>query len=82
MVLGRVDALRAKLNVGTADPRSKFIGGLLPLKVGQELEYWPFEGEYWEDELGGYVYNIESVCGKGANRGSDKDAAPAAGEGD
>lgn len=74
MVLGRVDALRAKLNVGTADPRAKFIGGLTELKVGQEIEYWPFEGEYWEDELGGYVYNIDSICGKGANRGSDKDA--------
>ena len=72
MVLGRVDALRAKLNVGTADPRAKFIGGLTPLNVGEELEYWPFEGEYWEDELGGYIYNIDAVCGKGPNRGSDK----------
>ncbi len=77
MVLGRVDALRAKLNVGTADPRAKFIGGLTELKVGQELEYWPFEGEYWEDELGGYVYNIDSVCSKGKpgdkGKGGDKD---------
>ncbi len=65
MVLGRVDALRAKLKVGTADKKANFIGGLQELNVSQDLEYWPFEGEYWEDELGGYVYNIESICGKG-----------------
>ena len=30
-------------------------------------------GEYWEDELGGYVYNLESMCdaGKG-KKGGDK----------
>ncbi len=65
MVLGRVDALRAKLKVGTADKKANFIGGLQELNVSQDLEYWPFEGEYWEDELGGYVYNIDSICGKG-----------------
>ena len=62
MVLGRVDAMRARLKVGTADKRANFIGGLQALNVGQDLEYWPFEGEYWEDELGGYVYNIGSTC--------------------
>ncbi len=24
--------------------------------------YWPFDGEYWQDELGYYFYNIESKC--------------------
>ena len=76
MVLGRVDALRAKLKVGTADKKANFIGGLQALNVSQDLEYWPFEGEYWEDELGGYVYNIESVCGK-----SDASAKADAGKG-
>lgn len=70
MVLGRVDALRAQLKVGTADKKTNFIGGLQELNVSQDLEYWPFEGEYWEDELGGYVYNIESVCGKGGDGGA------------
>lgn len=74
MVLGRVDAMRAKLKVPTADKRANFIGGLAPLEVGQEVEYWPFEGEYWEDELGGYIYNIESLCGKdGRKKANDKD---------
>ena len=70
MVLGRVDALRAQLKVGTADKKANFIGGLQSLNVTQDLEYWPFEGEYWEDELGGYVYNIESLCAKGGDGGA------------
>lgn len=74
MVLGRVDAMRAKLKVPQADRKANFIGGLTPLQVGQELEYWPFEGEYWEDELGGYIYNIESLCGKdGRKKAVDRD---------
>jgi hypothetical protein len=33
--------------------------------LNQTLEYWPFEGEYWEDELGFYVYNLDSLCRAG-----------------
>lgn len=65
MVLGRVDSLREKLQVGTGGSKVNFIGGLTELNVSQEIEYWPFEGEYWEDELGHYQYNLESLCGKG-----------------
>lgn len=72
MVLGRVDALREKLKVGSADKKANFIGGLQELNIGQDLEYWPFEGEYWEDELGGYVYNLESKCNAGAKKGGKK----------
>ena len=75
MVLGRVDALRAQLKVGTADKKANFIGGLQELNVSQDLEYWPFEGEYWEDELGGYVYNIDSLCGKGGDGGNGGNGA-------
>lgn len=62
MLLNRVDALRASLQVSTAEKRINFIGGFQILNIGQELEYWPFQGEYWEDELGYYVYNIDSSC--------------------
>jgi tetratricopeptide (TPR) repeat protein len=45
--------------------------GMRPLSLKDELEYWPFEGEWWEDELGGYVYNIDSQCGaKKSEKGS------------
>ncbi|MCB0418388.1 MAG: tetratricopeptide repeat protein [Bdellovibrionaceae bacterium] len=31
-------------------------------KVFAGYHYWPFQGEYWEDELGSYVYTTESSC--------------------
>lgn len=46
--------------------------GMRPLNLKQQLEYWPFEGEYWEDELGAYVYNIDSKCGGGPKKGKAK----------
>ncbi len=30
--------------------------------VASGYEFWPFLGEYWEDELGAYVYTTESSC--------------------
>ena len=24
--------------------------------------YYPFDGEYWEDELGFYFFNVENLC--------------------
>jgi len=62
MLLNRVDALRASLRVSTAEKRINFIGGFQTLNLSQELEYWPFQSEYWEDELGYYVYNLDSSC--------------------
>ncbi len=67
-MLSVVDSLRSQLNISTADKRATFIGGMQELNVGDQLEYWPFEGEYWEDELGGYVYNIGSECKKGNDK--------------
>ena len=64
LLLGKVDNLRKKLNIESAGKKGNFIGGMRSLDINQDLEYWPFEGEYWEDELGGYVYNIPSKCKK------------------
>jgi hypothetical protein len=25
-------------------------------------EYWPFDGEYWPDEIGYYRYTIKNAC--------------------
>ena len=30
--------------------------------VGENYHFWPYLGEYWEDELGAYVYTTESSC--------------------
>lgn len=64
VLLGKLDTLRRQLNIKTVSKKEDFIGGMQTLVVGQKLEFWPFEGEYWEDELGGYVYNIASFCKK------------------
>ena len=65
MQLGKLAKLRSLISVGQDDKRIEFIGGLQKLNINQTLEYWPFEGEYWEDELGFYVYNMESLCDAG-----------------
>ena len=64
LLLGRVDKLRSLLKVHTAEKKTHFIGGMKELARKSELEFWPFENEYWEDELGGYVYDIVSSCKK------------------
>ena len=80
MALGRVDELREKLAPGTSPSKAQFIGGLQPLNISQDLEYWPFEGEYWEDELGGYVYNLDSECSKGKEKDGVSDGSGKGGD--
>lgn len=62
MLSGRTNELRAKLSQESLPDNTLWGEGMKPLNLSKELEYWPFEGEYWEDELGGYVYNIDSRC--------------------
>ena len=64
MRLGKLQTLRSLISTDRGDKKVQFIGGLQKLKLNETLEYWPFEGEYWEDELGFYVYNLESLCKK------------------
>ncbi len=72
MQLGKLANLRALISIGDADKKAQFIGGLQQLNINQTLEFWPFEGEYWEDELGFYVYNMPSKCA--TQKDSDKGA--------
>jgi len=66
---GKTDELRSKLaNEEQPVDNSKWGEGMRELRLDQEIEYWPFEGEYWEDELGGYVYNLDSRCSGKANK--------------
>ncbi len=34
------------------------------IDVDDEHIYWTFRGEYWRDELGYYLYNVKSQCGR------------------
>lgn len=54
--------IKEELNLVRASGEEEFIGGMQKLVLGQALEYWPYDGEYWKDELGGYVYNIPNLC--------------------
>ena len=64
LLLGKVDDLRSKFKISKIESKKQFIGDMKAFNLGEHLEYWPFEGEYWRDELGGYVYNITSKCNK------------------
>ncbi len=65
MLEGKLDVLRKKIKVNNPNNKKvQFIGGMEELSVAQRYEYWPFVQEYWEDELGYYVYNIGSRCGE------------------
>lgn len=64
MQLGKIATLRSKISVGSKKEKSLYIGGMQKLSINDSLEYWPFEREYWEDELGYYVYNLNSQCRK------------------
>jgi len=45
--------------------RPKDVRGIDDLtKTDEEHVYWPFEGEYWKDELGSYVYTVKVKCGR------------------
>ena len=64
--------LRNFIRKGKSSNKVQFIGGLQELNINQTLEYWPFEGEYWEDELGFYVYNLDSKCSYGKKKKKKK----------
>ncbi|MGH9362512.1 MAG: tetratricopeptide repeat protein, partial [Thermoanaerobaculia bacterium] len=36
----------------------------LEITADDEHELWPFDGEYWKDELGTYRFRLASQCGK------------------
>ena len=44
-------------------------GGSDDYKLDKEHQYWPFDGEYWKDELDSYTVGIKSRCAtKGAGK--------------
>lgn len=70
MLEGKLEILRRKINVGNNESKKvEFGGGMQELNVAQRYEYWPFETEYWEDELGYYVYNVDSKCVAASKKG-------------
>ena len=45
--------------------QAKDVRGVEDLKkTDDEHVYWPFQDEYWKDELGSYVYTVKVKCGR------------------
>ena len=54
---GRVDA-----EIQAAQELQANVTQTEDIQVNDEQLYWTYEGEYWKDELGFYVFNINSEC--------------------
>lgn len=56
---GQIQAdIRAGMSVGQNITKAPEI------KVSDQELYWTFDGEYWRDELGAYVFNMNSECSR------------------
>lgn len=53
-----------KLSLNGIELKRKLLADAKKRTPDTEHIYWPFDGEYWRDELGYYLYNIKSKCGR------------------
>ncbi len=44
------------------DEEEEIVETKLNPSVPEGYYYWPFDGEYWEDELGYYFFHVENIC--------------------
>ena len=56
---GEKDFLESKVNVGARLAAQKLLRPPMP---ASGHEYWPFDGEYWPDEIGYYKYTLKNAC--------------------
>jgi tetratricopeptide (TPR) repeat protein len=59
------ETLKAQRNALSSDVRREqaaAAAATFELVVDDEHVEWPFNGEYWKDELGSYIYDISSKC--------------------
>ena len=52
------------MNPELANASERGRGNRIPVRRDDQL-LWTFNGEFWNDELGDYVFALESECGKG-----------------
>ncbi len=63
----RFEALNAQKGILGEAAQTEMVvpaGGAGDVAVDVEHVLWPFDGEYWKDELGSYYYPLESLCRK------------------
>jgi hypothetical protein len=57
------DKLIRKANSTLAEQDERTKGNIKPLRKDNQY-FWSFNGEFWNDELGDYVFGLESECAK------------------
>ncbi len=62
-ILGHQKAKLMEPELANAAERGR--GNRIPVRRNDQY-LWSFNGEFWNDELGDYVFALESECGKGA----------------
>jgi tetratricopeptide (TPR) repeat protein len=63
-MLGRAkDKLIRKVMHAKAEDDERTRGVVRPSRKDHQL-FWDFNGEFWNDELGDYIFGLESECGK------------------
>ena len=55
-------ARRGDISNAAAQEQAAATAAHRKFEVDEEHIEWPFEGEYWIDELGSYLYDIKSEC--------------------
>ena len=55
-------ARRGDISDAAAQEQSAAAAAYRELEVDEEHIEWPFDGEYWKDELGSYLYDIRTQC--------------------
>ena len=59
---GERKMIKLEQQLSSADVRAMRDRKLPAVSVDDEHAYWPFEGEYWKDELGAYTFLISNRC--------------------
>jgi hypothetical protein len=55
-------ARRGDISNAAAQEQAAAAAAHREIEIDDEHIEWPFEGEYWIDELGSYLYDIKSEC--------------------
>ena len=70
-------ARRGDSSDGVLQEQAAAAAAKLEIIVDDEHIEWPFSGEYWKDELGSYLYDIDSLCKMEPAPGGSEPKTPA-----
>lgn len=59
------EKLMRNTTISSAERDERSRGNILPVREDNQM-FWLFNGEYWADELGDYVFGLKSECAIGA----------------